>query len=378
MKPLEEIKILDFSQFLSGPSAALRLADLGAKVIKVEKPEQGDLCRSMYISNCYIDKDSSLFQAINRNKDGISIDLKNKDSKNILFDIIKEVDVVIVNFRPGVAKKLGIDYSSIKDINPLVIYGEITGYGKTGPWKSKPGQDLLVQSLSGITYLNGNKNQPPMPLGLSVADLFSGQHLVQGILAGLIKRESFHEGSYIHVSLLESIMDIQFEVFTTYLNDGHKTPERSEINNANAYISAPYGIYKTADGYIALAMVSIPHLGELIGCNELLSYTDETKWSTNRDEIKKIIANHLVTQTTSHWLSLLEPADVWCADVLTWDKLFSTEGFKSLDMLQEVVTPYGTKFYTTRCPITIDSEHYKSSKSAPVLGQDNKTYIKER
>ncbi|MEA5083197.1 MAG: CaiB/BaiF CoA-transferase family protein [Lachnospiraceae bacterium] len=375
MKPLDGIIVLDFGQFLSAPSAALRLADLGATVIKIEKTGVGDICRALYISNCQIDNDSSLFQAINRNKDGIALDLKDASSKNTLYKLIEKADVMLVNFRPGVTEKLGIDYNSVKNLNTMIIYGEITGYGKKGPWVHKPGQDLLAQSLSGITYLNGNKDQAPTPLGLSVADLFSGQHLVQGILAGLIRRESFKEGAYIHVSLLESIIDIQFEVFTTYLNDGMLAPQRSKINNANAYINAPYGIYQTYDGYIALAMIPIPLLGDLIGCPQLAQYTDEANWYIKRDEIKEIVANHLLTKTTKFWLDKLEPADIWCADVLTWDSLFKTEGFKSLDMIQNVTTAYGTKFYTTRCPITIDSNHFTSEKPAPLIGQDNKTYL---
>lgn len=194
MKPLEGITVLDFSQFLSAPSAALRLADMGAHVIKVEKPETGDICRTLYISNCMIDGDSSLFHAINRNKDGITLDLKAEKSKSILADLISQSDVTLFNFRPGVTEKLGLDYDSVKKINPRIIYGEISGYGCKGPWKQKPGQDLLVQSLSGLPFLNGNRNDAPMPFGLSVADMFAGQHLVQGVLSALIKREHSNEG----------------------------------------------------------------------------------------------------------------------------------------------------------------------------------------
>ena len=290
MKPLENITVLDFGQFLSAPSASLRLADLGAEVIKVENPRDGDICRYMYISNCKIGSDSSLFLAINRNKDGIAIDLKDSSQTTTLHNLIKKADVMIVNFRPGVAERLHIDYQSVKKIKSDIIYGEITGYGKNTPLSQKPGQDLLVQALSGITYLNGNQDQPPTPLGLSVADLFAGQHLAQGILASLYKKVQTGEGGYIHVSLLESILDIQFEVFTTYLNDGHKLPVRSAVNNANAYIDAPYGIYKTADGYIAIAMVSIPILGKLIDCLPLTSYINDTDGTCKRDEIKQILS----------------------------------------------------------------------------------------
>ena len=131
----------------------------------------------------------------------------------------------------------------------------------------------------------------------------------------------------------------------------------------------------TLDGYLAIAMVPVPVLGKLISCDSLLGYTDSETWCTRRDEIKSLLADHLKTRTTEYWLSKLEPADVWCADVYTWDKLFKTDGFKELDMLQTVRTPGGTEFATTRCPITIDREHYKSAKAAPAIGQHNNQYI---
>lgn len=188
MKPLEGITVLDFSQFLSGPSATLRLADLGAEVIKIERPG-GDIARTMYVSDCKIGNDSTLFHAINRNKSGISIDLKQKENLKKIEKLVQKADVAVFNFRPGVAEKLGLSYENLKEWNPRIIYGKISGYGEKGPWKSKPGQDLLAQSLSGVTWLNGNAENAPTPLGLSLADMFAGQHLVQGILAALIKRE---------------------------------------------------------------------------------------------------------------------------------------------------------------------------------------------
>ena len=209
MKPLEGITVLDFSQFLSAPSATMRLADLGARVIKVERPDSGDICRTLYVSNLKIEEDSSLFHSINRNKDGVSLDLKDPACREDLETLLSLADVMVVNFRPGVAKRLGLDYAAVSASHPKIVYGEITGYGTTGPWSARPGQDLLVQSLSGLAWLNGNQDQPPTPMGLSVADLFAGQHLAQGILAALIKRAACGEGSYVHVSMLESVMDMQ-------------------------------------------------------------------------------------------------------------------------------------------------------------------------
>ena len=375
MKPLEGITILDLSQFLSAPSATLRLADLGAKVIKIERPGTGDICRTLYISNCVIDGDSSLFHAINRNKESVALDLKDPASRPVLEKLVAQADVMVVNYRPGVAERLGVDYESMKALNPALVYGEITGYGTKGPWVGKPGQDLLAQSLSGICWLNGNADQPPTPMGLSVGDLFAGQHLAQGLLAGILRAKRTGEGAHVEVDLMRSLLDAQFEVFTTYLNDGHKPPVRSATNNANAFIDAPYGIYSTKDGYLALAMIPVPRLGELIGCEALASYDDPETWHTKRDEIKAIIAEHLLGQTTARWLSILEPADVWCADVYTWDKLMATEAFESLKMTQEVSRPNGTTLETTCCPILIDGERPCGGPAAPTVGQDNDKYV---
>jgi crotonobetainyl-CoA:carnitine CoA-transferase CaiB-like acyl-CoA transferase len=193
--------------------------------------------------------------------------------------------------------------------------------------------------------------------------------MVQGILACLVRRGVTGQGGLVQVSLMESILDFQFEVLTTYLNDGHQLPQRSAVNNAHAYLAAPYGIYKTSDGYLALAMGSIPVLGELLDCPSLTTYTDKETWFSQRDEIKQILVDHLITQSTQYWLDILEPQDIWCADVLDWDRLFAHEGFQTLQMVQEVARDEDVKLQTLRCPIRIDGERLFSAKGAPRIGQ---------
>jgi crotonobetainyl-CoA:carnitine CoA-transferase CaiB-like acyl-CoA transferase len=377
MKPLEGLLVLDFSQYLAGPSAALRLADLGARVIKIERPGTGDLCRQLYISNLAVEGDSTLFHSINRNKEGLAADLKSPDDRRRVVGLIQQADVMIQNFRPGVMERLGLDYDALKAACPQVVYAEVTGYGAAGPWRDRPGQDLLVQALSGLTYLNGNADQPPMPFGLAVADLFAGAHLVEGILACLLRRTVTGTGGHVEVSLLESALDLQFEALTTHLNDGGKAPERSAINNAHAYLPAPYGIYATADGYIALAMGSVTELGRLLGCDALAAYADPRSWFTARDEVKRILATHLATHTTAHWLGILEPAGYWSSEVLAWKDLLNSEAFQALDMVQEVKCPGGVLLRTTRCPIRIDGEIYKSPRPAPAIGQDTARILEQ-
>jgi crotonobetainyl-CoA:carnitine CoA-transferase CaiB-like acyl-CoA transferase len=383
MRPLDGLLVIDFSQFLSGPSASLRLADMGARVIKIERPQTGDLCRQLYISNLSLDGDSTLFHSINRNKDSFAADLKNPNDLAQLRKLLERADVMIQNFRPGVMDKVGLGFEAVCALNPRIVYAEVTGYGNSGPWRTKPGQDLLVQSLSGLPYLNGDAGQPPVPFGLAVADIMAGAHLVQGILATLVRRGITGQGGRVEVSLLESVLDLQFEVLSTYLNDGGKPPKRSEVNNAHAYLGAPYGIYATADGFIALAMGSILRLGELLDCPALLTYTEPSQLFDRRDEIKSILVHHLREQTTQHWLSILEPADVWCADVLTWDRLFAHDGFRALDMVQTVVRSAPNPgdaditMQTTRCPIRIDGVLLTSSKPAPRIGEHNAELTEE-
>jgi len=375
MRPLEDYLIVDFSQFLSGPSASLKMADLGARVIKIEKPVTGDICRHLYTSNVIMNGESSVFHAINRNKESFSADIKNEEDRKQIIELIKKADVVMHNFRPGVMERLGFDYASVKKLNPSVVYGEISGYGNEGPWKDKPGQDLLLQSLSGLTWLSGNAGGPT-PMGLSIIDMLAGNHLAQGILACLLRRTISGEGALVQVSMLESAYDFQFEAITTYYYDG-KLPERSEKNNAHAYLGAPYGIYQTADGFMALAMGSIPQLGNLLSCEPLLAYTDVASAFHLRDEIKAILAAHLQTQTSEYWLNILQKADIWCAEVLSWDKLMEQDGFQVLDMIQEVTMNDGFKYRTTRSPIRIDGELLTSEKGSPKLGEDNDQIINQ-
>jgi crotonobetainyl-CoA:carnitine CoA-transferase CaiB-like acyl-CoA transferase len=375
--PLSGLVVLDFSQFLAGPSCALRLADLGAQVIKIERPGAGELGRQLYISNLALDGDSTLFHSINRNKRGFSANLKDPADLARVKQLIRRADVLIQNFRPGVMERIGLGHAEVRAINPRLVYATVSGYGLEGPWRDKPGQDLLAQSVSGLAWLNGNAEQPPTPFGLAVADMLAGAHLAQGILACLVRRGISERGGLVEVSLLESVLDLQFEVLTTYLNDGGKLPQRSRINNANAYLGAPYGIYATADGFLALAMGSVTQLGELLECAPLLAYADAQTWFTKRDEIKTQLAQHLRTRPTADWLAKLEAADYWCADVLTWPQLIEHEAFQILQMTQTVRRPNGATLETTRCPIRIDGARLTSPRGAPKVGEHNQEIAQE-
>ena len=372
--PLKGLIVLEFSQYLSGPSAALRLADLGARVIKIEKPTGGDAGRKLAIKNLWADDSSLLFHTINRNKESFTADLKNADDIIIIKKLIKKVDVLIHNFRPGVMDKLGLGYTTAKEINPRIIYSKISGYGKEGPWKSKPGQDLLLQAMTGLAYTTGNGDNGPVPFGIAVGDILCGAQLVQGIIAALIRRQKTGTGALIEVSLMESLLDFQFELLTTYFTN-NKQPQRSIINNGHPLLSAPYGLYKTTDGYIALAMMDIYELADAINCKELKDFSKEEVFA-KRDEIKKQLAECFAKESSSHWIDQLHESGLWAIEVFDWEQMMDHEAYLTLQM-EQMLNISDKKIMTTRCPIRINGERLYSDKAAPKLGEHNKQVMEE-
>jgi crotonobetainyl-CoA:carnitine CoA-transferase CaiB-like acyl-CoA transferase len=371
-RPLHGLIVVDFSQFLAGPSCGLRLADLGARVIKIERPDGGDLCRRLYLSDTEIGGDSTLFHAINRNKESLALDLKKPEDLAALKQLIAKADVMIQNFRPGVIDRLGLDYAQVQKLNPRIVYASITGYGEHGPWVDRPGQDLLAQARSGVMWLTGDEDQGPVPMGLAVADMLAGADIAQGILAALVRRGVSGKGGHVQTSLLEALVDFQFEVLTTHLNDGGRLPKRANFRSAHAYLSAPYGVYAANDGYIAVAMTPISKLMDLMQIEELAPFAGDPKsWFTERDAIKRIIAQRIAQQDVAHWLAILEPADIWCAKVLDWRELMESEGFRALDMLQTVEREDGVRIRTTRSPLSIDGARPPVSRAAPRIGEHN-------
>lgn len=377
-RPLEGLLVLEFCQFLAGPSAGLKLADLGARVIKIERPQKGDACRQLSIKNLFVGEDSLLFHTINRNKESYAADLKNPDDLEKVKQLIAKADVMTHNFRPGVMEKIGLDFAAVQQINPKLIYGLVTGYGNEGPWANKPGQDLLIQSVSGLNYLSGSSEDGPLPFGIAVTDIMCGNHLVQGLLGALIKRAKTGKGMLVEVSLLESVLDVQFEVLTTFLNDGGQLPARSVVRgSAHAYLSAPYAIYQTADSFLAMAMGNLPLICRLIGCDISADYLDASSAFDNRDQLLRRLSDTFKTQSNSFWLDLLEPHDIWCAAVLNYKEATELQVFKDMEIRQSLKLPDGSRLDTTRHPIRIDGEKIVTDKAAPEIGSGNEMIDKE-
>jgi len=373
IKPLDGILVLDFSQFLAGPMAAMRLADLGARVIKIERPEGGDIGRSLAFAGLATDGDTLSFHITNRNKESFAADLKSPEGVAEVWKLISQADVMIQNFRPGVIERLGFGYEDVKKVNPRIVYGSASGYGTAGPWKDRPGQDLLAQAISGLPWLNGSKNQPPIPIGIAVADIFTSAHLAQGVTALLLRRERTGVGGLVESSLIESLLDLQFELISAKMFDSNIEVKRGATNSAHAFLPAPYGLYESSNGYLAIAMTPVPRLGELLGL-DFSRFSDPDTWWSKQEEVMSALSAHLRGENTEHWLAILDAADIWCAPVMSLSDLVNHEGFLQLDMTQKTIRiPISgeapVEISTTRSPMRFDGKTLKSQKGAPRLGE---------
>lgn len=371
--PLDGFLVLDFSQFLAGPVAALRLADLGARVIKIERPGVGDIGRGLAFAGARAGGDTVSFHAMNRGKQSVAADLKDPDQLAFVRRLVEQADVVVENFRPGVMTRLGLDYEAIQAVNPGVVYGSITGYGDDGPWRDRPGQDLLAQSIAGLPWLQANPE--PSPVGIAIADHLASCHLAHGITALLLRRLRTGIGGQVQTSLLEAMLDLQFEMLSVRLTEPDAVrPRPRGPHSAHTYLPAPYGVYPTADGHLSIAMNPVPQLGELLDLPELVGLTEPESWWEQREQIETLLAEKLRTRPTEHWLAVLDAADVWCAPLHTVDELVDHEGFHAIDMVQtlERTEPDGTRteVTTTRLPIRLDGQRLWSGGAAPLLGAD--------
>ncbi|WP_149141862.1 CaiB/BaiF CoA transferase family protein [Gemmobacter caeruleus] len=367
MLPLEGLRVLDFSQFLAGPYAALKLADLGADVVKVERAGQGDLSRYLYLTDTRIGGESTIFHAINRNKRSVAIDLKSDSDRAAVAELIRGADVVLQNFRPGVMERLGFGYEAVKALNPKIVYGSVTGYGSAGPWVDLPGQDLLAQARAGVMWLNGGAEDGPVAVGLPIADILAGAALAHGVLALLLRRERAGIGGQVETSLIEVLADLQFELLTTWFNDGGRMPRRSAQNPAHAYLAAPYGVYRTADGHVAIAMGKLDLLAQITGLDAAIAGLDAF---AERDRIKAGLAARLATRPTADWMAAFVAADIWAAPVMDWQELTSSGMLDLLEMVQEVRRG-DVALRTTRLPMRIDGTRPASPRAAPALGDAN-------
>jgi crotonobetainyl-CoA:carnitine CoA-transferase CaiB-like acyl-CoA transferase len=317
---LEGVRVLDFTQMMMGPWATQFLGDMGADVVKVERPGAGEWERGLRAMGELLGGQSPFFLAMNRNKRSLTLNLKHPRAREVVLRLARTADLVTENFRPGVMDRLGIGYDDLRQVNPSLVYVAGTGYGPDGPYADRPGQDLLVQSVSGLAAHGGRRDDPPTPAGSSIVDASTALLLAFSAMVGLFHRERTGQGQRIDVSLLSTAVALQCQELAAFLNSERRF-ERSQAGIGGAWLSAPFGIYRTADGHLALAMGSLAVLGELLDLPELAAYdTPERAWA-DRDHVYRLLAARLPERPTADWLARLATRDVWCAPVQTFDRL---------------------------------------------------------
>jgi crotonobetainyl-CoA:carnitine CoA-transferase CaiB-like acyl-CoA transferase len=366
--PLSGLRVLDFTALLQGPLATQILADCGADVVKLEK-RNGEWMRQWGIFMARTHGETDAFLAFNRNKRSVEIDLRDPQDRERILELVDRADVVVENFRPGVMDRAGLGYEILGERNPRLIYAAASGYGRTGPYADRPGQDYLVQALTGAMWLTGRRADPPLLFGAAIADQFTGLHLVIAILAALQHRERTGVGQRVDVDLLSCMLAVQQQELTVFLNHGGSM-ERPVENVGHPGITAPCGVYATSDGYLMLAMFPCPKLGEILNVDWLAPYDTNEKMFAARDSVHRLLSAHFLSRSTQYWIDLMSAHDVWCAPVQSYADLERDPQIAHKKLIWDV--PYaesGSTYRTVGSPFAFSAGDVGVRRGAPRSGQ---------
>ncbi|MFC8063796.1 CaiB/BaiF CoA transferase family protein [Streptomyces sp. NPDC057293] len=368
-------RVLDCSIAMAGPFAAQRLGDLGADVVKIE-PVTGEWQRHAAAGGAAGNRINVSFLSLNRNKRSLAVDLKDPAGKEVLRRLVAGADVFLQNYRPGVADRLGVDYASLAAINPSLVYVSISGYGEDGPYAQRPGQDLLLQAMSGAMLSSGRSGEAPRAAGQYLVDAVTASTAFEGVLAALLHRERTGEGQLVTVNMLDAVTTLQMQELSVHTVGG--LPQtRSAEPHAHVYIRSPYGAFQTSDGYLVLAFPPLKKLGEILGEDSFLSMEDEEHGWTHRDEIFARTAARLTTRPSRHWLDAFAAAGIWAGPVYGY-----------ADLVQDPQIRHNGTFVTYDHPtegrVTVPGFPYKFSatppridRGAPLVGEHTREVLTE-
>lgn len=375
MTILKDIRVLDCSIAMAGPFAAQRLGDMGADVIKVE-PTSGEWQRHASAGGATGNSVNVSFLSLNRNKRSLAIDLKSPEGKAVLLDMVKDADIFLQNYRPGVAERLGVDYATLSAINPRLIYVSMSGYGEDGPYRLYPGQDLLLQGMSGAMLSAGAEGAPPSPAGQYLVDAVTAYTAFEGALAALFHRERTGEGQLVQVNMLDAITTIQMQELSVFTVGG-KAQARSTEPHAHSYIRAPYGVFATADGYMTLAMASLKTLGQVLDDPFFVELDEERDGWTRRDAIFAQVKGHLVTRDTAHWLETFRAADIWCGPVYGYADLVDDPQIRHNGTFVEYDHVTEGRVKVPGFPIRFSRTPSAITRGAPLVGEHSREVLAE-
>ncbi|WP_339161240.1 CoA transferase [Siminovitchia sp. FSL H7-0308] len=374
---LQGMKVIDLSQVLAGPYCTMVLGDMGADVIKIEKYPNGDDTRAM---GPFHNNESHMYMMVNRNKRGMCLNVKKEEGRDILYELVKKADVFVENFRPGVAKKLGIDYDTLKELNPALIYCSISGYGQTGPYRNKGGFDIMAQGLSGLMEMTGEQGGKPVKVGIAIHDLAAAQTAIQSILTSYIYRLKTGKGQYIDVSLVDSGLAWTVWEAAAYFGSGQVAGKTGTAHRA----AAPYQGFKTKDGFILIGAAN-QKLWETF-CLHVVdrpNWMEDPRYLTNSlrtlhlKELEKDIEETLSKRDSVYWLELLEQHGIPCGPIYTYNQTLSDPHILEREMILEYVHPAAGAVKTLGFPAKFSETPGELTKPAPLLGQHNEEVLLE-
>ena len=384
-QPLEDINILDLTRVLAGPTSTQILGDLGANIIKIERPLSGDDSRNL--GPPYLDKnlkkpmESSYFLSVNRNKNSVELDFTKKEGQELAKKLIKKCDVLVENFRAGNLKQYGLDYKSIKKINPEIIYCSITGFGQNGPYSKRGGYDYLVQAMGGIMSITGEKKGNPTKIGVGVSDIITGLYSTIGILSALRFKEVTGKGQHLDISLMDSQVSWLSYVAQNYLISG-EIPKR--IGNDHPSI-VPYQTVKAKDGLMVLAIANDRQFKEFCEYAKISNLINDPKFKTNSSRVKnrcdlnKIINKIIKKKTIKQWVEGLVKVNVPCGPINNIQQVFEDKQVKSRKMVISMKhsKSKNKKIKLIANPINFSESKIQYKKPPPKLGQDTITVLKK-
>ena len=369
--PLVGLKVIDLTQVLSGPFATMWLASMGADVIKIENPKSPDITRSYAPLRNGI---SGYFPTVNHNKKCITLNLKAPEGKEILKDLIRDADVLVENYRPGVMDRLGLGYEVLKAINPRLIYASISGYGTYGPYKDRPGYDVIAQGMSGLMYLTGQADAPPTRVGSSIGDTVAGMNVVIAILAALYSREQSGKGQMVETSLVDGLISLSTQDYIRYFMGG-EVPCRM----GNIYKSwAPYGTYKAADGYYNLGVGTDAHFRQFAQAIEQPDMPEDPRFAThadrvaNRECMDSIINAWAADKTVAQICQIMVEKGVPAAPVNSIVEVSQDPHIAGAREMFPVLQQNGLgDIHVTNIPVRFSESGLAPLKSASAVGGDN-------